>query len=32
MVNNSTNINKPNNHLSTQIIKESLNGDGQQFH
>jgi hypothetical protein len=29
MVNNSTNINKPNNHLSP---KESLNSDGQQFH
>ena len=29
MVNNSTNINKTNNNLST---KESLNGDGQQFH
>ena len=29
MVNNSTNINKTNNHLSP---KESLNNDGQQFH
>ena len=29
MVNNSTNINKMNNHLSP---KESLNSDGQQFH
>ena len=29
MVNNSTNINKTNNHLS---LKESLNSDGQQFH
>jgi hypothetical protein len=29
MVNNSTNINKPNNDLSP---KESLNSDGQQFH
>ena len=29
MVNNSTNINKSNNHLSP---KESLNSDGQQFH
>ena len=29
MVNNSTNINKPNNRLSP---KESLNSDGQQFH
>ena len=29
MVNNSTNINKINNHLSP---KESLNSDGQQFH
>jgi hypothetical protein len=29
MVNNSTDINKTNNHLST---KESLNSDGQQFH
>jgi hypothetical protein len=29
MVNNSTNINKMNNHLSP---KESLNCDGQQFH
>ena len=29
MVNNSTNINKTNNHLS---LKESLNIDGQQFH
>jgi hypothetical protein len=29
MVNNSTNINKVNNHLS---YKESLNSDGQQFH
>jgi hypothetical protein len=29
MVNNSTNINKTNNHLS---FKESLNSDGQQFH
>ena len=29
MVNNSTNINKTNNHLSP---KESLNCDGQQFH
>jgi hypothetical protein len=29
MVNNSTNINKTNNHLSP---KESLNSDGQQFH
>jgi hypothetical protein len=29
MVNNSTNINKVNNHLSP---KESLNNDGQQFH
>jgi hypothetical protein len=28
-VNNSTNINKINNHLSP---KESLNSDGQQFH
>ena len=28
MVNNSTNINKINNHLSP---KESLNSDGQQF-
>ena len=28
MVNNSTNINKSNNHLSP---KESLNSDGQQF-
>jgi hypothetical protein len=29
MVNNSTNINKSNNHLSS---KDSLNSDGQQFH
>ena len=29
MVNNSTTINKSNNHLSP---KESLTGDGQQFH
>ena len=29
MVNNYTNINKTNNHLSP---KESLNRDGQQFH
>jgi hypothetical protein len=29
MVNNSTNINKTNNHLSP---KESLNSDSQQFH
>jgi hypothetical protein len=29
MVNNSTNINKMNNHLSP---KESLNSDGQQFY
>jgi hypothetical protein len=29
MVNNSTNINKTNNHLS---LKESLNSDGQLFH
>ena len=29
MVNNSTNINKTNNHLSP---KESLNSDGQQFY
>ena len=29
MVNNSTNINKMNNHLSP---KESLNCDAQQFH
>jgi hypothetical protein len=29
MVNNSTNINKTNNHLSP---KESLNSDVQQFH
>ena len=29
MVNNSTNINKTNNHLSP---KESWNSDGQQFH
>jgi hypothetical protein len=29
MVNNSTNINKTNNHLSP---KESLNNDGQQFY
>jgi hypothetical protein len=29
MVNNSTNINKVNNHLSP---KKSLNNDGQQFH
>ena len=29
MVNNSTNINKTNNHISP---KESLNSDGQQFH
>jgi hypothetical protein len=29
MVNNSTNINKTNNHLSP---KESLKSDGQQFH
>ena len=29
MVNNSTNINKTNNHLSPE---ESLNSDGQQFH
>jgi hypothetical protein len=29
MVNNSTNINKSNNHLSP---KESLNSDGQQFY
>ena len=29
IVNNSTNINKTNNHLSP---KESLNRDGQQFH
>ena len=29
MVNNSTNINKINNHLSP---KESLNSDGQQFY
>ena len=29
MVNNSTNINKTNNHLSP---KESLNSDGQLFH
>ena len=28
MVNNSTNINKTNNHLSS---KESLNSDGQKF-
>jgi hypothetical protein len=29
MVNNSTNINKSNNHLSP---KENLNSDGQQFY
>ena len=29
MVNNSTNINKTNNHISP---KETLNSDGQQFH
>jgi hypothetical protein len=29
MVNNSTNINKSNNHLSS---KESLNSDSQQFY
>ena len=29
MVNNSTNINKTNNHFSS---KESLNGNGQQFY
>ena len=29
MVNNSTNINKTNNHLSP---KESLNSDGKQVH
>jgi hypothetical protein len=29
MVNNSTNINKTNNHISP---KESLKSDGQQFH
>jgi hypothetical protein len=29
MVNNTTNINKRNNHLST---KKSLNSDGQQYH
>jgi hypothetical protein len=29
MVNNSTDINKTTNHLSS---KESLNSDGQQFH
>ena len=29
MVNNSTNINKSNNHISH---KESLNSDGQQFY
>ena len=29
MVNNSTNINKTNNHLSP---KESFNSDGHQFH
>ena len=29
MVNNSTNINKINNHISP---KESLNSDGQQFY
>ena len=29
MVNNSTNINKTNHHLSPN---ESLNSDGQQFH
>jgi hypothetical protein len=29
MVVNSTNINKTNNHISS---KESLNGDGGQFH
>jgi hypothetical protein len=29
MVNNSTNINKTNNHISP---KESLSSDGQQFH
>jgi hypothetical protein len=29
MVNNSTNINKTNNHLSS---RESLSSDGQQFH
>jgi len=29
MVNNSTNINKTNHHLSP---KESINSDGQQFH
>jgi hypothetical protein len=29
MVNNTTNINKTNNHLSP---KESLNSDGQQYH
>jgi hypothetical protein len=29
MVNNSTNINNTNNHLSS---KESLKSDGQQFH
>jgi hypothetical protein len=29
MVNNTTNINKRNNHLSP---KESLNSDGQQYH
>ena len=29
MVNNSTNINKTNNHL---LPKESWNSDGQQFH
>jgi len=35
MVNNSTNINKTNNHLTPQLTehkKESLNSDGQQFH
>jgi len=30
IVNNSTNINKTNHHLSPP--KESLNSDGQQFH
>ena len=29
MVNNSTNINKTNNHIS---LKECLSSDGQQFH
>jgi hypothetical protein len=29
MVNNSTHINKTNNHISP---KESLNSDGQQYH